>query len=191
MPGSPPAMRTVLDLMQGLPSIIVGLLFFGLLVVGNGPSGYRGVARAGHDHAAAGRTLQPGGDPARPDGPCARAPTRSAYRAGARWSGSSCPRRWAGSSPVRSSPSAARPARRRRCSRWTRSGTPTRVRAQPVRARRASPTSPSTSSTRTSRRDPASVQRAWGAALVLLIMILLANFAARALLARNRRKLAR
>ena len=39
--------------------------------------------------------------------------------------------------------------------------------------------------------DAASVQRAWGAALVLLILILLANLAARALLARNRRKLAR
>jgi phosphate transport system permease protein len=37
--------------------------------------------------------------------------------------------------------------------------------------------------------DPASLTRAWGAAFVLLAMILIANFAARILLARSRRKL--
>jgi phosphate transport system permease protein len=36
--------------------------------------------------------------------------------------------------------------------------------------------------------DPSSFQRAWGASLVLLVMILLANFIARALLARNRKR---
>jgi phosphate transport system permease protein len=37
--------------------------------------------------------------------------------------------------------------------------------------------------------DPAGYTRAWGAALVLLTLILLANIAARTLLARSRRKL--
>ena len=39
--------------------------------------------------------------------------------------------------------------------------------------------------------DPSSFQRAWGASLVLLMMILLANFIARALLAHNRKRTAR
>jgi phosphate transport system permease protein len=37
--------------------------------------------------------------------------------------------------------------------------------------------------------DPAGFARAWGAALVLLTLIMLANIGARALLARSRRKL--
>ena len=45
--------------------------------------------------------------------------------------------------------------------------------------------------TQSEQADSSSISHAWGAALVLLIMILLTNFAARALLARNRRKLAR
>ena len=51
------------------------------------------------------------------------------------------------------------------------------------------PNIPVTIFTLSEAADPAGFDRAWGAALVLLVMILIANIAARLLLARTRRRL--
>ena len=51
----------VLDVLNGLPSIVIGVFVFGLLVVGHQQSGYAGRVRARDHHAAAGRALDAGG----------------------------------------------------------------------------------------------------------------------------------
>ena len=183
------AMRTVLDLMQGLPSIIVGLLFYGLLVVGTGPSGYAAslalatimlplVARSTQEVILlVPRTLREGAD----------------ALGVARWRtvvGIILPQAMGGivtgtllafgraageTAPILALDSV-----------WD----PGKFVLDPF-AQQGIPNLPFYIFNQSEQGDPASVQRAWGAALVLLIMILLANFAARALLARNRRKLTR
>ena len=59
------ALRLALDLMQGLPSIVVGLFVFGLIVAGHGDFGLRRLSSASDHYAAADRPLEPGGAAAR------------------------------------------------------------------------------------------------------------------------------
>ena len=56
--------KLALDLMNGLPSIIIGLFVFGLLVVGHEQSGFAASVGTGDHHAAADRPRHPGGAPA-------------------------------------------------------------------------------------------------------------------------------
>ena len=62
-----PSIRLALDLLNGLPSIVVGLFVFGLLVVGHHQSGFAGAGRARDHHAAADRARGAGDAAARPD----------------------------------------------------------------------------------------------------------------------------
>ncbi|HET9104855.1 MAG TPA: phosphate ABC transporter permease PstA [Solirubrobacteraceae bacterium] len=182
-------MRTVLDLMQGLPSIIIGLLFFGLLVAGSGQSGYAAslalatimlplVARSTQEVILlVPRTLREGADalgvprwrtvvgiilPEAIGGIVTGTLLAFGRAAGE-------------TAPIIALNSV-----------WD----PAKFVLNPF-VHRGIPNLPFYIFNQNEQGDPASVQRAWGAALVLLIMILLANFTARALLARNRRKFAR
>ena len=182
-------LRTVLDLMQGLPSIIVGLLFFGLLVAGTGPSGYAAsaalatimlplVARSSQEVIL----LVP---PALREGADALGVPRwrtvlgvilpeaiggiitGTLLAFGRAAGETA--------PIIALDSI-----------WA----PNQFQLNPL-AQKGIPNLPFYIFNQNEQGDAVSVQHAWGAALVLLMLILLANFIARALLARNRRKLAR
>ena len=114
--GDPERRRaSTLDVLDGVPAIVIGVFVFGLIVVGHGQSGYAGafalavlmlplVARSTIEVLALVPTR------------CARRRSASERRAGGRRSGSSSRRRSAASSPARRSPSRASPARRRRCS---------------------------------------------------------------------------
>ena len=63
------SIRLTMDLMNGLPSIIIGLFVFGVL--GRSPTtvGLRSLDRAGDHHVAADRPRQSGDPPARPQQP--------------------------------------------------------------------------------------------------------------------------
>ena len=108
------AIRLMLDLMNGLPSIIIGLFIFELMVNHRQQSALGGLGRPRDHRVAADRPRQPGGAAARP-----RQAARSGRRArgesaGEPCSGSSSPGRSAESSLRRCSPSRAPPARPRR-----------------------------------------------------------------------------
>lgn len=182
-------MRTVLDVMQGLPSIIVGLLFFGLLVAGTGPSGYAAsaalatimlplVARSSQEVILlVPPTLREGADalgvprwrtvlgvvlPEAIGGIVTGTILAFGRAAGE-------------TAPILALDSI-----------WA----PNQFQLDPL-AQKGIPNLPFYIFNQNEQGDAISVQHAWGAALVLLILILLANFIARALLARNRRKLTR
>lgn len=183
------ALRTVLDLMQGLPSIIVGLLFFGLLVKGNGQSGYAAaIALAVIMLPLVARSSQE---------VILLVPTALREAADAlgvpRWrtvvsvilpeaiggivTGTILA---LGRAAGETAPLIALD------SIWA----PNVVALNPF-SHAGIPNLPFYIFTQTEQPDSLSIEHAWGAALVLLMMILLVNIAARALLARNRRKLAR
>ena len=91
----------------------------------------------------------------------------------------------AGSSPARCSRSRGRPARPRRCS--------SRARSSPTPSQtdltKPLPNIPVMIFTYSEQPDPALHEQAWAAALVLMAFVLVASLAAKALLARSRRKL--
>ena len=58
--------RFVLDVLNGVPTIITGIFVYGLLVAGNQQSGYRRLGRAGDHHAADRRPHRAGGAGAGP-----------------------------------------------------------------------------------------------------------------------------
>lgn len=184
------ALRTVLDLMQGLPSIIVGVLFFGLLVeASGGQSGYAAaIALAVIMLPLIARSSQE---------VILLVPTALREAADAlgvpRWrtvvsvilpeaiggivTGTilALGRAAGETAPLLALDSI-----------WP----PNAVALNPF-VHSGIPNIPFYIFNQTEQSDPLSLQRAWSAALVLLVMILLSNIAARALLARNRRKLAR
>ena len=92
--------RLALDLLNGMPSIVIGVFVFGLLVVGARPDRVRRLVRARDDHGAADRADDAGDAAAGAARRCATPPTRSASAAGARSSGSSCLRARRASSPA-------------------------------------------------------------------------------------------
>jgi phosphate transport system permease protein len=181
--------RTALDLMQGLPSIIVGVLVFGLLVAGSGESGYAGsialaiimlplIARAAQEVILLVPTsLREASDALGVNRwrtitgvilPEARAGiVTGVILAVARAAGETAPL-------------------------ILLDGvfSPTQFSWNPF-AGHAIPNIPVEIFTLSEQADPDSFSRAWGAALVLLAMILFANFVARLILARSARKLGR
>ena len=98
---------------------------------------------------------------------CARRRSRSACRPGRPACASSCAPRWAASSPRCCSPSPAPPARPRRCS-SPRSTTSTGT-CSPISP---PPRSPCRSSTTPSAPTTTGTQKAWSAALVLLLVVI-------------------
>ncbi len=80
------ASKLTLDLINGLPSIIIGLFVFALLVDHQKQSGFAGCGGSGDHHVAAGRPRRPGGSTARARTTCAKLPMRSGSVAGARCS---------------------------------------------------------------------------------------------------------
>ena len=170
-----------LDVLNGVPAIVIGIFVYGLLVVGHGQSALRRRVRARLPDAAARRALDDGGARARADARCARRRSRSACRAGARRSASCCRRRSAASSRARCSPSRASPARRRRCSSPPRSS----ARSVSWNPHHALQTVPVAIFELAESPDPADHARAWAAAFVLLVFILVASLGARWLATRS------
>ena len=179
--------RAALDLMQGFPSVIVGLLIFGLLVAGTGQSGYAGsialaiimlplIARSSQEVIL----LVPGS-------------LREAADAlgVSRWRtirGVVLPAALGGiltGTILAVGRAAGETAPLIFCdSIFNASAFSTNLFA----ANHAIPNIPFEIFTLSEQADPSSFSRAWGAALVLLGLILVANFAARALLAHSRRR---
>lgn len=183
------AIRATLDLMQGLPSIIVGVFVFGLLVAGTGQSAYAGsaalaiimlplIARSSQEVIL----LVPGNLREAADAlgvshwrtvrgvvlpEALGGIVTGTILAVARAAGETAPLILLSSV-----------------------FNPTAFSTNPF-ANHAIPNIPVEIFTLSEQADPTSFSRAWGAALVLLAFILVANFAARALLARSRRHLAR
>ena len=65
------------DVLNGMPSIVIGIFLYVLLVVGRGQNAFIGALSLGDHHAAADLPLDPGGARARPEPPpggqpCAR-----------------------------------------------------------------------------------------------------------------------
>ncbi len=178
--------RSVLDLMQGLPSIIVGVFVFGLLVAGSGQSGYAAsialaiimlplIARSSQEVIL----LIP-----------------NSLREAAEALGVS---RWRtvtgvvlpgalGGIVTGTILAVARAAGETAplilvCSVYA----PNVLAVNPF-VSHAIPNIPTEIFSLSEQPDPASLNRAWGAALVLLVLILMANFVARIILSRTRRK---
>lgn len=181
--------RSALDLMQGLPSIIVGVFVFGLLVAGSGQSGYAAaialaiimlplIARSSQEVIL----LVPG-----------------SLREAAEALGVS---RWRtvigvvlpgalGGIVTGTILAVARAAGETAplilvCSVYA----PNVLAVNPF-VSHAIPNIPTEIFSLSEQPDPASLNRAWGAAFVLLMLILMANFVARIILSRSRRKFAR
>jgi len=181
--------RAALDLMQGLPSVIVGVVVFGLLVAGTGQSGYAGsvalaiimlplIARSSQEvillvpdslreaadalGVSRWRTIRGVILPSAVGGILT-----GTILAVARAAGETAPLILLSSV-----------------------FNPNQFSTNPF-THQAMPNIPVEIFTLSEGADPTSFGRAWGAALVLLALILVANFVARALLARSRRKLAR
>ena len=180
--------RSALDLMQGLPSIIVGVFVFGLLVAGSGQSGYAAaialaiimlplIARSSQEVIL----LIPGS-------------LREAAEAlgVSRWRtviGVVLPSALGGI-VTGTILAVARAAGETAplilvCSVYA----PNVLAVNPF-VSHAIPNIPTEIFSLSEQPDPASLNRAWGAALVLLVLILMANFVARIILARSRRKFA-
>ena len=83
--------------MNGLPSVIIGIFVFGLLVYGHTQSGYAGGFALSIVMLPLIARVDPGGAPARAAQPSVRQRSRSASAAGGSWSASSCRARSAGS----------------------------------------------------------------------------------------------
>ena len=181
------AIRLVLDLMNGLPTVVVGLFVFGLLVAGHHQSGFAGalalsivmlplIARATQEMLL----LVP-------------RPVREAAEAlgVARWRtvlGVVLPSAMGGIVTA-SLLAVARAAGETAPVLFTCSifGTATSLDFFGA----AIPNIPVTIFTLSEQADPAGYERAWGAALVLLTVILIVNVAARAMLARSRARMTR
>jgi phosphate transport system permease protein len=178
--------KTLLDLMQGLPSIIVGVLIFGLLVAGSGQSGIAAsLALAIIMLPLISRSAQE---------VILLVPTtlREASQA-------------LGMSHWRTITGVVLPYARRGIVTGTilaiarAAGetaplillssifNPTQFSLNPFASNHAIPNIPVEIFTLSEQGDPVSVSRAWGAALVLLLMILILNFVARARLPRRHR----
>ena len=158
----------VLDILNGVPAIVIGIFVFGLLVVGRGQSGLAGAFALAVPDAAARRALDDGDARARAELAARGEPRARRRRSGARRSASCCRRRSAASSPARCSRSRASPARRRRCSSRPRSSARRRAGTRTTRSRRI----PVAIFELSESPDPADHARAWAAALVLLLFIL-------------------
>ena len=183
------ALRTVLDLMQGLPSIIVGLLFFGLLVRGNGQAGIDAslalavimlplIARSSQEVILlVPTTLREGADALGVPRWRTVITVILPEAIGGIVTGTilALGRAAGETAPLIALNSV-----------WN----PNAIQLNPL-SHSGIPNIPFYIFTQSEQPDSSSIAHAWGAALVLLLMILLTNFAARALLARNRRKLAR
>ena len=89
------AIRYVLDILNGVPTIVTGIFIFGLMVVGQASRAASRVRRAGDRDAAPGRALRPRGAIPGP-GAVKEAGLRLGPAAGGRRSRSSCPRHSAG-----------------------------------------------------------------------------------------------
>jgi phosphate transport system permease protein len=177
------AIRLALDLMNGLPSIVIGLFVFGLLVAGRHQSGFAGsvglaiimvplIARASEEMLL---TVPPSLREAADALGVARWRTilgvilpsaasgivTGTLLAGARAAGETAPLLFVSGIFA--------------------NGTTLNLFGQGV------PNIPVQIFTLSEQADPAGYTRAWGAALVLLVFILLANVGARALLARSQR----
>ncbi|HXE46523.1 MAG TPA: phosphate ABC transporter permease PstA [Conexibacter sp.] len=179
------AVRLALDLLNGLPSIVIGLFAFGLLVVGHGQSGFAGsvalsvimvplVARAAQEMLL----LVPG-------------TLRDAADAlgVSRWRtivGVVLPSALGGI-VTGTVLAIARAAGETAPLFFTTSIFDNHVHWSPFG--QALSNIPVTIFTLSEQPDPAGIQRAWGAGLVLLTFILMANVVARSLAARNRKKL--
>lgn len=179
------AVRLALDLLNGLPSIVIGLFAFGLLVVGHGQSGFAGsvalsvimvplVARAAQEVLL----LVPG-------------TLRDAADAlgVSRWRtivGVVLPSALGGI-VTGTVLAIARAAGETAPLFFTTSIFDNHVHWSPFGQALAN--IPVTIFTLSEQPDPTGIQRAWGAGLVLLTFILVANVAARSLAARNRKKL--
>ena len=111
------AVGLALDVLNGIPAIVIGIFVFGLFVVGHGQSGLPGVVRARRAHAPARRALDDGGARARAELAARGEPRRSASP---RWRTTLGDRPAADDRrhPHRRDRSRSResPARRRRCS---------------------------------------------------------------------------
>ncbi len=179
------AVKLVLDLMNGLPSIIIGLFIFGLLVVGKGQSAFAAavalaiimlplIARGGHEVLE----LVPGSQREAAEAlgisrwrtvlgvilPSALGGiVTSTILAVARAAGETAPLIFA-CSVFDSASFSLNPSK-------------------------AVPNIPVTIFQLSEEANPESFARAWGAALVLVVFILISSLGARALLARSRRKL--
>jgi phosphate transport system permease protein len=182
--------RAVLDLMQGLPSIIVGVVVYGLLVVGSGQSGYAAsvalaiimlplVARASQEVILlVPNSLREAADALGVNRwrtiwgvvlPEARAGiVTGTLLAVARAAGETAPLILI-------------------CSVFN----PNAFSLDPFAANHALPNVPVYIFTLSEQADPTSFATAWGAALVLLTMILIANIGARFLFARSARRTGR
>jgi phosphate transport system permease protein len=183
------ALRTVLDLMQGLPSIIVGLLFFGLLVKGNGQAGIDAsialavimlplIARSSQEVILlVPITLREGADALGVPRWRTVISVILPEAIGGIVTGTilALGRAAGETAPLIALDSV-----------WN----PDAIQLNPF-SHSGIPNIPFYIFTQSEQADSSSIGHAWGAALMLLLMILLTNFAARALLARNRRKLAR
>lgn len=182
--------RAVLDLMQGLPSIIVGVVVYGLLVVGSGQSGYAAsvalaiimlplVARASQEVIMlVPNSLREAADALGVNRwrtiwgvvlPEARAGiVTGTLLAVARAAGETAPLILI-------------------CSVFN----PNTFSLDPFAANHALPNVPVYIFTLSEQADPTSFATAWGAALVLLTMILIANIGARFLFARSAKRTGR
>ncbi len=182
--------RTALDLMQGLPSIIVGVFVFGLLVAGTGQSGYAAsIALAVIMLPLISRSAQE---------VIALVPLSLREASNAlgvnRWRtirGVILPEAMGGI-VTGTILAVARAAGETAplillCSIFD----PTKFSLNPFAGNHAIPNIPVEIFTLSEQADPDSFTRAWGAALVLLAMILLANFVARVVLARSNKRVAR
>jgi phosphate transport system permease protein len=181
--------QSAIDLMQGLPSIIVGVLVFGLLVAGSGQSGYAAsialaiimlplIARASQE--VIGRV------------PTSLREAATALGVG-RWRtirGVVLPEARAGI--VTGVILAVARAAGETAPLVLLSSTfnPTQFSLNPFAAQ-AMPNIPFEIFNLSEQADPSSFSRAWGAAFVLLMLILLANFVARIILARSARRTGR
>jgi phosphate transport system permease protein len=180
------AIQLVLDLLNGLPSIVIGVFVFGLLVVGHQQSGYAGAfALATIMLPLIARATQE----------VLRLVPRS-LREGALALGVS---RWRtvlgvvlpsslGGILTGTVLALARAAGETAPLLFTCSIFATTVTADP---RQALPNIPVTIFTLSESPDPADHRRAWAASIVLMGFVLVTSLIARALLARSRRKLAR
>ncbi|HEX4806596.1 MAG TPA: phosphate ABC transporter permease PstA [Conexibacter sp.] len=179
------AVRLALDLLNGLPSIVIGLFAFGLLVVGHGQSGFAGsvalsvimvplVARAAQEMLL----LVPG---TLRDAADALGVSRWRTIAGVVLPSA------LGGIVTGTVLAIARAAGETAPLFFTTSIFDSHVHVSPFG--QALPNIPVTIFTLSEQADPAGYERAWGAGLVLLAFILMANVAARSLAARNSKKL--
>jgi phosphate transport system permease protein len=180
------AIQLVLDLLNGLPSIVIGVFVFGLLVVGHQQSGYAGafalatimlplVARATQEVLRlVPRSLR--------DGALALGVSRWRMVLGIVLPSS------LGGILTGTVLALARAAGETAPLLFTCSIFATTVTADP---RQALPNIPVTIFTLSESPDPADHRRAWAASIVLMGFVLVTSLVARALLARSRRKLAR